>query len=189
MFPELMPVVEGPRRDHLRRVERAAVREDVRHDHVGRREHDSEENRDERNRQLQRQRDVPELAQPRRAVDRGGVVDLLRDRRDSGDEDHRRERDRPPCLHGDDRRHRTFGVPSQFGLFSGVDDVQLDQEPVEDGRLRVVEPEEADAVSAIGAAQGRRIREAEQPAPAERAHERVSEQAGADDRRRLGDHA
>src|SRR6185437_3887042 len=62
--------LERPGGQHLRGVERAAVREDERHDHVGCGEDDPEEDRDEGDRELERQRDVPELPEPGGAVDR-----------------------------------------------------------------------------------------------------------------------
>jgi len=65
--------------------------------------------------------------------------------------------------------------------------IMVDEEPIEDRRLRVEEPEEADH----GERDRRRPRqedeEPEQPAAAELVHERVRDQAGADDDDRLRD--
>ena len=101
-----------------------------------------------------------------------------------GEEDHRRERDRPPRLHEDDRRPSpAFGVPSQVGWFNGDDEVQVDEEPGEDARLRVVEPEEADRGQRDRRRPRQQDHEAEDPAARERVDERVRDQAGAERRR------
>ena len=112
----------------------------------------------------------------------------MRDRRDARDEDHRREGDRAPGLHADDRRHRRLRRPEPVRQVLWVDDVQLDQEPVEDRRLGVVEPEKSDR----GQCDRRRPRqedeEAENPASAELPHECMGQQARADDHDDLRDH-
>ena len=104
--PELIPICEGPGREHLRRVERPSRGEDVDDGEVSRGEHDAEEHRDERDRELQREVDVPQLLEAGRAVDLGRVLDLVRDRGTAGDEDHDRERKDPPRVHERDRDQR-----------------------------------------------------------------------------------
>jgi len=61
------------------------VGEDEDDGQIGGGEHDSEQDRDERDRQLQRQRHEPELLQPCRTVDLCRVLDLARDRRQAGE--------------------------------------------------------------------------------------------------------
>ena len=88
----------------------------------------------------------------------------------------------------DDRAHRVVVRPDPVRLRGGTDDVQVDQEPVQDARERVEEPEEAHRRQRDGGGPGEEHEEAEDPLAPEAAHERVGEEPRADEHDRLRDH-
>ena len=157
---------------------------------------------------------MPELAQPGGTVDLGGIVHLGRNRREPGDEDHGREREDSPGLHEDDREHRQRRLPEPLRWVEAVDlaDVNprevvdpaehpvhrpvqvemaaagqqvVDERPVHDAELRVEDPEEADRAHGHRRRPRQQDQQPQEPAAAERPHERVGEDAGADQHDRL----
>ncbi len=67
-----------PARQHLRGVVWAAPREDENHDQIGKGKDNSKEQGDDAHRRDERQRDAKKMEPESGAVDRGGVVNVLR---------------------------------------------------------------------------------------------------------------
>ena len=134
--------LERERRHQVRRVERAAARDDVDQLEVGEREEHRERHHDGDDRRQQRQRDVAELLPRRRAVDRRRLVVRRRDRLQAGEQRDRHERHAAPDVGGDHRPARVPRVAEEVDVV--VDQAHLHQQPADDRELRVVDPPERD---------------------------------------------
>ena len=129
-------VAEDQQHHRHRRVRRAALGEQVWLGEDLQRADQLEDQRHEQHGAQLRQRDVPDLAPDRGAVDLGGLVQLAVHPRQGGEVDDHRRPGRRPRGEEDDRRHRPRSVLEPW--------IRAESDPAEDrveraGRAGVVE--------------------------------------------------
>ena len=136
---------------------------------------------------------------PGRAVDLRGVLDLVRDRRAAGDEDHDGEREDPPGVHERDRDEREVRAAEPLERHlrvllevhggeqpdEGVVEVEPGERPVDDAVERVEQPQPPDRREDDRGRPRQDHEEADEPLAAEVADEEVREHRGADEDDRL----
>ena len=177
----LDPGREREGRKGLRRIERPASGQDVHHRHVGEGEDDSEEDRHGQDGRHDRDSDLEERPPEARAVDRGGLRDLFGHRGAPRQHDDRRERNQPPAVDEDDRRHREVRLAEPHWCAVRFDEVQRDQDPGEDAVDRVQNPLPADRAERDRRDPRQQDQEADEASAAERLLQRDRENIRAHD--------
>src|SRR5258706_13819103 len=98
--------IEGQARQYLGGCEVPAAGQVINDHDIGKREDQAEQQGDQTDWQDQRQSYLKKMAPPTGAVDRRGIMNILRNRTVPSEQDHDSQRQLAPNMDGDNRSHR-----------------------------------------------------------------------------------
>ena len=130
--------LEGERGQDLCGIRRAPARQDVDDAEIGGGVDDPEQHSDSDDRKQERELDPEEPSPEARAVHDGCLDDVLRNRRESREHDHRGERENTPRLHDDDRAERETRLSEP--VQPAVEQPGHPERPVDHAERRVKDP-------------------------------------------------
>ena len=107
---------------------------------IGEREHDAEDQADGHDRQDHRQNNLVVATPEARAVDRGGIDNVLRNRGDAGEEDHDGKWKEAPGVDDDHTQHREVRIAEPVRRVLASEKAGCNQCPVDHAVERIEHP-------------------------------------------------